>query len=122
MSKNTIPNSGKISVGCKLPHGLHLDIGDTRVTLKGANDAEIIGGHGITENVDAAFFAKWCELNHQHPALENNLIFAQAKTADVKAQAKEQKNVKTGFEGINPAAPGDGVKPDEKQQMPESRE
>lgn len=106
-----LPQSGNITVGCKLPHGLHLDIGTERVTLKGANDSELIGGHGITEGVNAEFFGKWCELNHQHPALEQGLIFAHGATADAKAQAKEQEKVKTGFEGVDPAQPGNGVEP-----------
>ena len=48
-----------ITVGCKLPHGIHMDIDSKRVTLNGANASSVIGGHGITENVDKEFFDKW---------------------------------------------------------------
>lgn len=100
-----------VTVGCKLPHGLHLDIGETRVTLNGVNSTGIIGGHGITENVDKEFFDKWMEMYKKSEMVKNGLIFANEKTASVKAEAIEKKDNPSGFEGINPAKPGNGVEP-----------
>lgn len=99
-----------IVVGCKLPHGLILSVtGAPDVELNGTNSANIIGGYGLTEGVDGALFAQWLTVNHQHPAVVNGLIFAQASVADAKAQAKDGANIKNGFEGINPDKPAPGI-------------
>lgn len=107
----------KVTVGCKLPHGLHLEIGDTRVTVKGANAANIIGGHGITDGVDKEFFDAWMALNADHPAVKNELIFAHEKDRDTAAEAQEKVDNKTGFEGIDPNKPGNGVKSADEQKV-----
>ena len=36
-----------VIVGCKLPHGLHAELGGKVVTLAGSNSSSIIGGFGI---------------------------------------------------------------------------
>jgi hypothetical protein len=100
-----------ISVGCKLPHGLHMDItkhGELRkrVTLNGTNASRVIGGYGISENVSKEFFEKWMADHHELPAVKNGLIFAHDKAAFVESKAKEQAQVKNKFEPIDPAAPG----------------
>ena len=104
--------STTVTVGCKLPHGLHLDIGGKRVTLKGTNASNVIGGHGITENVDKAFFDKWMSQNKESAAVKNGLIFAHEAAQNTKAEAKEKKDNKNGFEGLDPAKPGPGIQPD----------
>ena len=101
-----------VTVGCKLPHGLHLDINGKRVTLAGTNASSVIGGHGITENVDKEFFDKWMSLNKDSAAVKNGLIFSNEKTQNVKAEAKEKKGNKNGFEGLDPTKPGPGIEPD----------
>jgi hypothetical protein len=102
-----------VTVGCKLPHGLHLDIAGTRVTLAGRNAATLIGGHGLTE-VDKEFFENWKALNPQHPALVNGFIFAHDKRANAEAEAKEKQNEKTGTEGLNPDKPAEKIEKLEK--------
>ncbi len=114
MAKN--PNSAPASaanlvIGCKLPHGLILTVGGTSVTLNGTNSTDIIGGYGLTPDVDAAFFDAWCKENHQHPSLAGGFIFAQETTAEAKAQAKDNAENENGFEGIDPKKPGMGVEP-----------
>lgn len=42
-----------VTVGCKLPNGLIIEVGGQSVELNGANASNIIGGHGITYDVDA---------------------------------------------------------------------
>ncbi len=103
-----------VTVGCKLPHGLHMDLGDKRVTINGTNSAAIIGGHGITEGVDADFFDAWMKKNKDLPFVQRGLIFASEKKADIKAQAVEKKDVKTGLERLDPKKAPKGIKKVEK--------
>lgn len=101
-----------VTVGCKLPSGLHLDIpGKGRVTLNGANSSNVIGGHGITENVDAEFLAAWMKMYADHPAVKAGLIFAHEKASSTTAEARDKTKNKSGFEGIDPAKPGPGIEP-----------
>jgi hypothetical protein len=100
-----------VTVGCKLPHGLHLDVAGKRVTVEGTNGATIIGGHGITRNVDKAFFEEWLRINKDSDAVKNELIFAHEKDASTAAEANEKEGNRSGFEGIDPAKPGNGVEP-----------
>lgn len=100
-----------ITVGCKLPHGLHLDVGGTRVTLLGTNKSNVIGGHGITEGVEESFFKKWLVQNKDSAAVKNGLIFAHEKVENTKAEAIEKANNRNGFEGIDPNKPAPGVEP-----------
>ena len=48
-----------VTVGCKLPHGLVAEVGKESVTFLGINSTELIGGHGITENVPKDFWDAW---------------------------------------------------------------
>lgn len=123
-----------VSVACKLPHGLHIQLRKTEktrdgeisqghgpvVTLKGANHHEAIAGHGITHGVDKEFFDAWLKQESGQPFVKNKLVFAQDREASAVAQAKEQAKNETGFEGIDPKKPGDGLKPENYEGMPDS--
>jgi hypothetical protein len=114
-SKNTL------SVGCKLPHGIHLDIRvlgqpTRRVTLKGTNSLNTglirvatIGGYAVTEDVPKEFFEEWMKRNAEHPAVKNNLIFAHGQLASVRSMGDELEDQETGLEPINPNALPKGV-------------
>lgn len=106
---NASNSTATVAVGCKLPNGLHLDIGETRVTLKGANAARVFGGFGVTEGVDKSFYEEWCRINAQHPALKNGLIFAEAEADSVEDRGEEQAELRSGFEQLNPNELGKGV-------------
>lgn len=93
-------STSTVTVGCKLPNGLVLEFGGKSVEVNGANSSIIIGGYGLTEGVDAAFFEAWMEAHEAMPFVRNQLIFAQAKTADAQAEATEKASEKTGFEGM----------------------
>jgi len=114
-----------ITIACNLPHGIHLQryqfkdkhdgivafraaeaLGD-RVTLNGANHESAIMGFGITENVDAEWFAAWLEENQDIAFVKNGSIVAHAKAAHVEGAVKEKKGKqKTGFEKIDPNSHG----------------
>lgn len=101
----------KITVGCKLPTGLFMDVDGVRVELNGKNSSLVIGGYGLTENVDKDLFDRWMDQHKDSAVVLEGFIFAQNKTNDAKAQAADNADNTNGFEGINPAAPGPGIAP-----------
>lgn len=98
-----------IVVGCKLPHGLEIRVGDKTAVLKGTNSSLVIGGYGITEGVDADLFAAWLAANKDSASVSGGFIFARGKAESVKAEATEKKDNLNGFEGLNPAKPAPGI-------------
>lgn len=103
-----------VTVGCKLPHGIHMDLGDKRITLNGTNSSRVIGGHGITHNVDKDHFDQWCKLHAASPMVKDKFIFAHEKAENVEAKAEDNAEHKNGFEGLDPKSPSPGIKPAEK--------
>ncbi len=101
-----------IVVGCKLPHGLEIRVGDKSAVLLGSNASLVIGGHGITEGVDKDLFDAWVVANKDSAAVTGGFIFAHGKTESVKAEASEKKGNKNGFEGLDPAKPAPGIEAD----------
>lgn len=98
-----------VTVGCKLPHGIHMDLDGKRVTLNGSNSSNVIGGHGITENVDKEFFDKWVAQRKDSPMVKNGLVFAHERSGNAQAEAKEKAKTKTGFEGLDQDKPAPGI-------------
>jgi len=90
-----------VNVGCKLPNGIILSIGDKQVRLNGINSSEIIGGHGITEGVDKEFMDTWLAKNKELSFVKRGFIFCHEKVNDVKAEAKDRKNESTGLEPLS---------------------
>ena len=63
---------------------------------------EIRNGVGLTFGVDADFFNEWMKRNADADFVRKGLIFAQTKTTEVDAQARDQQSLKTGMEPIDP--------------------
>ena len=103
-----------VTVGCKLPNGIHLDHMGKRVTLNGSNSSSLIGGHGLTEGVDKEFWDAWLADHKDFDPVKQGLIFAHEKDANTKAEAKEKTNTKTGMEPLDADKPAPGIKPMEK--------
>lgn len=102
-----------VTVGCKLPNGLLIDV-DGKVThLLGANSSNVIGGYGLTENVDKDYFEKWLKQHANQPYVKGEMVFAQAKTNSAQSKAAENASVKTGLEGLPQDKPVEGVVKDE---------
>lgn len=94
-----------VTVGCKLPHGIIIRVDKTEVTLNGANKSNVIGGHGLT-SVDKAFWDAWVKDNSSFVPYARGMIFAKDNEREANAVARERKDEKTGFEGLDPAANG----------------
>lgn len=98
-----------VTVGCKIVHGIKLRHQGKSAVLAGAKSSRIIGGYGLSE-VDKDFFEAWCAANADSDLLKKDLIFAQEKPQAAAAQAKEQEEVKSGFERLDPEKVIQGVK------------
>lgn len=111
-----------VSVACKIPNGLTIKLGGKPFTLNGSNVAftpspnRIMmpgvspGGFGITHDVDQALFDEWLAKHKDYGPVKDGLIFASAKPNDVKAQALEKKDLKSGLEALDPDKPAPGMK------------
>lgn len=95
----------QVTVGCKLPNGLHLDVEGKRTTLNGANSSRIVGGYGLSE-VDKDFWEAWSKAYADSPLVKNGLVFAQGSANSAEAKAREQAEIRSGFERLEP---GKGV-------------
>ena len=111
----------QVTVGCKLPHGLILQLPKTsqRVTLRGANSNTVLGLDGKVARgtcgytkVDDAFIQAWLKLYAQTTMVKNGLIFVAKNEAEAKAEAADTAAQKTGFEAVDPDKPAvPGIKP-----------
>jgi len=103
-----------VVIGCKLPHGLILELPmDTtkKVTLNGRKKALIVGADYAMTDVDSDFWDTWLALNGEFPAVKSGAIFVAKNATDAAAIATETADVKTGFEpmrkdGQDPRARG----------------
>lgn len=98
-----------VTVACKLPNGLQIEQDGYVVTIKGANDSNLVGGYGITEGVDKDAFEKWIAVHADQPYVKNELVFAQAKTNSAQSKAAENAMVKSGLEGLPQDKPMAGI-------------
>lgn len=117
----------RISVGCKLPQGLILEMGYSieggnvvqgpdyqRVALNGASQHSTIVGTlrspsptdlrpGITNGVDEELFDAWVKQHANTNIVKNGLIFKAKNAAEATAMANDLTKKKTGFEPVDPA-------------------
>jgi len=103
-----------VSVGCKLPNGLIAEVNGVEVKFNGLNTSHILGGFGITENVDSGFWKTWLEQNKEMPFVMNGFIFAHSDVNSLKAETKEKSGEKTGLEPLDPNKKPAGVEALEK--------
>ena len=123
---------GTVTVGCKIPSGLHLRLytmvekdifvngtvyktkeavpDDRRYKINGCaryvgadSPHDIRHGVGLTHGVDKDFFEEWLKRNASMEVVRDKLIFAHEKPVEVEAQAKDRKSLKTGLEPLERA-------------------
>lgn len=92
-------------VGCRLPHGLHLDVptadGQKRVTLMGANRSRLINGAGVTP-VPKDHWEAWLALYSTLPCVQNGAVFATRNPAEAEREGESRAEDRTGFEQAEP--------------------
>lgn len=124
--------STTVTVACKLPNGLILRLFRRTVVLenvlgggqrevpvfheqrqmvrlngwsypqKKGPRQELAGGYGLTPGVPKDFFDAWLEQNKDADYVRNNLVFAMGSTDSARDRAKDQAEVKSGFERLDP--------------------
>jgi hypothetical protein len=122
----TIPaakSNEMVTVACKLPHGLHLDLpqgeDNVRVTLNGSNSMRVVGINDKTNaqrfgltGVPKDFYETWLNVvGKQYAPVKAGLIFAHKDARSVEAKAMEHDEIKNGFEGA--AQQSKGMKPED---------
>ena len=113
---NTPATAGSADIAhvyCKLPAGLTFRLpGGERLVLQGSNASRLIGGYGVTR-VPVALWEQVKTLFGSMPAFTKGLIFDESTASRGLARAREQADIKNGFEGVDPKNPGPGVTPDD---------
>lgn len=106
-----------VIVGCKLPHGLVLELGYDPITgirgenyksvkINGANqfkkpgDPHTSEGLGLTTGVDKAFWDEWLKRNGTLKYVAEGLVFAQPEIKSAEAAKRERETLKTGVEPL----------------------
>lgn len=101
--------SDQVVVYCKLPNGLHLNVNDTVITLRGYNhgrrddeeNPKPILPNGITyAYVPTDFWEAWHRQNKDLECVKNKMVWAEKSMQNAKKSAKE-KAIKTGFEPLS---------------------
>ena len=105
-----------VTVCCRLPHGIIIEMGSKKVKLNGANDdpavkspiATILTDEAFGETqVDEQFWAAWSKEHANFAPYKSGAIFVAKDKASAKASVKDKG--KTGFEPLDQKAAG--VKP-----------
>lgn len=116
-----------VTIGCKLPWGVKLDIREAPVTVKGELVAgkvimavtlrgsaqqrlmeadgmpiiehpHVVGGYGLTYNVDKAFWDRWSEENKDYQPFATGMIFAVNSRDSAKDRGRDGRDVPNGLE------------------------
>lgn len=118
-----IGSSLKVTIGCRLPHGLTLCHPNpeikTKVTLAGLHSSKLVDRTGapaasyVTTEVDADFWEVWKTAYSSFTPLRTGAIFEARSEQEAKQKALDLQKVKTGFEPL--ASDAHGVKSDKEK-------
>lgn len=103
----------KVVIGCKLPNGIYMQVGEKTQVINGFNASIVEGGHGITYDVPKDLWEAWLAENKNRDLVKNGFIFAHGKDKDTKEEAKEKKENKSKTEPLEQKS-GEGVAPADK--------
>lgn len=124
-SSDPVKGASTVVIGCKLPHGLVMELGivEQKVgtgtqlvkgtgyrafVVKGANAARIVGGYGVTPGVPADFATEWFKVNANLKFVKDGLLFMVDRADAAKSEAKDRRDVTSGLEAIDPLKAGPG--------------
>lgn len=113
MARKSVSSGDTLTIACKLPQGLRIMIPEQNIDIKlhGAMSPYAIGGHGMTQGINAA---EWAAVE-AHPVhgqskwLKNEVVFAMNKPQDASDKAIDRQDVRAGFEPIDPKDPSNGL-------------
>lgn len=101
--------SATVAVGCKLPNGIILAVGEKQVLIPGANSSPIAGGHG-TAMVPKDFWDEFCMLNPDFQPIKAGVLFVSDTVRNVDSYflKGDGASALTGLEGLDKdkAVPG----------------
>lgn len=111
MARKNVSSSDVVTVACKLPSGLRIIIPEHNIdlTLHGSGSPFAIGGHGMTQGIPADKWALIEEVHKDTKWLTSEAVFAMNKPQDASDKAVDRKDVRIGFEGIDPKDPNNGL-------------
>lgn len=90
-----------VTIGCKLPNGIHMIQGDTRVRINGWNNNEIAGlSHGITRDVPEDLWDAWSAEYAESKLVKDGFIFAEASDKKAQDKAKDLAEQSSGMEQL----------------------
>jgi hypothetical protein len=110
-----------VLIGCKLPHGLYLDLKDKAGNIK--SRAKLLGNANFTlpnpdrkfkgvntestfgdtiNEVDKDLWDAWIKIHAEHPAILSGAVYMAAKRDDALARAKEHQHENVGFDKLDP--------------------
>ena len=98
---------GTVTVACKLPHGMHLDLIDNngvrvRNTVAGSNSRSVFGGYGLTAGISEDFWNAWVKQNANIDPVKKGFVFAFSSFDSTRQAAEENAELRHGVEPINP--------------------
>lgn len=93
-----------VIVCCKTPNGFTMEVDKKEIKIHGVNSKESImmvqqgQAVGVTYDVPKDFWEKWLSIHKSHPLNTSGSVFVSESERSAKAQAKEEKDRKTGLE------------------------
>lgn len=90
-----------VAIACKLPNGIYMIQGKTRVRINGWNNNEIAGlPYGITREVPSDLWEAWRKEHAESKLVKLGLIYAEETEKRAQDKAKDQKDNKSGHEQL----------------------
>lgn len=107
MARKPAAPSDTLTIACKLPQGLDIQLPHHRIHLKlhGTHSPFAVAGHGMTRGVKAADWAVIQEVFKEAAWLKNETVFAMRDPESAADKAEDRKEINVGFDPIDPAAP-----------------
>lgn len=113
--------SNTVRVGCKLPHGLLMEIGKRgdpqykNFQLRGPQSMrlkQIVGGWGLTD-VPKDFWDEWLRSTGKKlDFVKYGFVWAEEDSDKAEARAVDESSLRSGFERLDPSKPPKGVEID----------
>lgn len=88
-----------VVIGCKLPSGIWMIVGECRLRINGWNNNTIKGlKHGITAEVPESLWDAWRKEHAGSRLVKDGFIFAEDTDKRAIDKAKDEKEQKSGYE------------------------